>query len=138
MFRLIVITTLLLIALTGISQPKPVKIIFDITSSDTLTQQTVVRHVAGMAKSYPDAELGVVIYGGALPMALTEKSTVKGAIESLKDNPRVSFQVCESAMKRHKISKDQLLKTMSTVPDAIMEIAIKQSEGWAYIKEVQY
>jgi intracellular sulfur oxidation DsrE/DsrF family protein len=41
-------------------------------------------------------------------------------------------------MKRHKISKDQLLKTMSTVPDAIMEIAIKQSEGWAYIKEVQY
>lgn len=117
------------------SQTKPVKILFDVTSKDTLTHQAVLRHVTGMSKAYPQSDFEIVIYGGALSMALPEKSTVKDAIKKLEGNPHVSIKVCEETMKRYKIEKSQLLPSVGTVPDAIMEIVTKQGEGWGYIKE---
>ena len=117
------------------AQPKPVKIVFDITSKDTLTHQAVLRHVTGMAASYPQSTFEVVIYGGAISMALKGKSTVTKAIQKLESSPNVSFMVCEETMKRYNVEKSQLLPKMGTVPDAIMEIVIRQGEGWGYIKE---
>ena len=40
-------------------------------------------------------------------------------------------------MKRHKIEKSQLIPGVTTVPDGILEIIMKQKEGWGYIKEGQ-
>jgi uncharacterized protein len=117
------------------AQSKPVKILFDITSKDTLTQQTVMRHVSGMTKAYPDAQLEVVIYGGSLPMVIAGKSIVAEAIAQLSTNKNVSFKVCEVTMKRYNVDKSQLLPGIQVVPDAIIEIVTKQGEGWGYIKE---
>jgi len=128
--------SLLMLVITAWTQPKPVKIIFDITSKDTLAHQTVLRHVSGMSASYPESSFEVVIYGGAINMVLAEKSTVANQIQKLEKNKNVSFKVCEQTMKRYKIDKNQLLPTVGTVPDAIMEIVVKQGEGWGYIKEV--
>lgn len=119
------------------SQSKPVKILFDITSKDTATYTTVVRHVAGIAKSHPEAQLEVVIYGGALPMVLTGKSTKASAIQQLTRNNNVTFKVCEVTMKRYNVASRDLLPGVTSVPDAIIEIASKQGEGWGYIKEGQ-
>ena len=118
-----------------LAQAKPVKIVFDITSKDTLTHQAVLRHVTGMAAAYPQSTFEVVIYGGALPMAMNGKSTVAKAIQKLEGNANVSFKVCEETMKRYHVDKSQLLPKMGTVPDAIMEIVTRQGEGWGYIKE---
>lgn len=117
------------------SQEKPVKVVFDITSKDTLDHQTVMRHVALMAKAYPQSQFEVVVYGGALPMFLKDKSTVKKGIEELSLNKNVSFKACEGTMKRYNADKSMLLPGVGTVPDAIMEIVTKQGEGWGYIKE---
>ena len=45
---------LMLLGLSAIAygQNKPVKIVFDVTSKDTLTHQAVLRHVNAMASSY--------------------------------------------------------------------------------------
>ena len=118
-----------------VAQQKPVKIVFDITSKDTLTHQAVLRHVTGMAKSYPNSQFEVVIYGGALPMVLKDKSAVSSAIQQLSGNKQVSFKVCEQTMKRYNADKSQLLPGVVTVADGILEIVERQSEGWGYIKE---
>jgi uncharacterized protein len=117
------------------AQTKPVKIVFDITSKDTLTHQAVMRHVSGMAKSYPDSKFEVVIYGGAIGMVTKDKSTVAQGIQQLSANPNVSFKVCEQTMKRYNVDKSQLVTGMGTVPDGIIEIVNKLAEGWGYIKE---
>ena len=117
------------------AQPKPVKIVFDVTSKDTLTHRAVLHHVSLMTESYPQSKFEVVIYGGALSMAMKDKSSVAKSILKLKDNKNVSFKVCEETMKRYKVDKSQLLPDVGTVPDAIMEIVSKQAEGWGYIKE---
>jgi len=118
-----------------IAQQKPVRIVFDITSKDTLTHQAVLRHVTGMAKSYPDSQFEVVIYGGALPMVLKEKSSVGAGIQQLAGNKQISFKVCEQTMKRYGAEKSQLVPGVVTVADGILEIVNRQSEGWGYIKE---
>jgi uncharacterized protein len=119
-----------------VAQTKPAKIVFDITSKDTLAHQTVIRHVKGTAEAYPDVQLEVVVYGGALPMLMTEKSTEAARIQELAKNKNISFRACEGTMKRYNVAKNQLLPGVGTVPDAIMEIVKKQGEGWGYIKEV--
>ncbi|HLZ17478.1 MAG TPA: DsrE family protein [Cyclobacteriaceae bacterium] len=117
------------------AQVKPVKIVFDVTSKDTLVHQAALRHVSLMAQSYPQSPFEVVIYGGAIAMVENGKSTVANAIKLLEKTPNVSFKVCEATMKRYNVTKAQLLPSVSTVPDAIIEIVNKQGEGWGYIKE---
>ena len=123
------------ITVAGNSQTKPVKIVFDITSKDTLAHQIALRHVTGMAKAYPDSKFEVVIYGGALPMVVKGQSTIAKSIQALEANKNVSFKVCEVTMKRYSVEKTQLLPSVEIVPDAIIEIVNKQTEGWGYIKE---
>ena len=125
----------LLIPLAVWSQSKPVKIVFDITSKDTLAHQAAMRHVSGMAKAYPDSKFEIVIYGGALPMVVKGQSTVAKSVLALENNKNVSFKVCAITMKRYNIEPSQLLPSTEVVPDAIIEIVTKQGEGWGYIKE---
>ena len=131
------ILTIILIALAieATSQTKPVKIVFDVTSDDTLVHQAALRHVTLMATSYPQSTFEVVVYGGAMPMFVKGKSTVSKAIQKLEINPNVSFKVCEQTMVRYKVDKTQLVPNVGTVPDGILEIANKQAQGWGYIKE---
>lgn len=128
---------LMLLAFSGIAygQNKPVKIVFDVTSKDTLTHQAVLRHINGMSSSYPNSNFEVVVYGAAVSMFQKDKSTVSKDIETASTKKNVSFVVCEQAMKRHNIDKSQLLPGIVMVPDGILEIVMKQGEGWGYIKE---
>lgn len=132
---LFTIIILLLFSFITWGQTQPVKIIFDVTSKDTLTHQATLRHISGMAAAYPTSEFEVVVYGGALPMFIKGKSTVANGIQKLESNKNVSFKVCEVTMKRYSVDKSQLLPNITIVPDAIMEIVMKQKEGWGYIKE---
>jgi intracellular sulfur oxidation DsrE/DsrF family protein len=116
-------------------QTKPVRIVFDVTSKDTLSHQATIRHVLGMSKAYPDAKFEVVIYGGALPLATKGKTSQEKLVQQLCKNPNVEFKVCEVAMKHFEISENELVPGVVVVPDAIMEIVSKQGQGWAYIKE---
>jgi intracellular sulfur oxidation DsrE/DsrF family protein len=122
----------------GMAQNKPVKILFDVTSNDSLTHQAVLRHVKAMASSYTNSNFEVVVYGGAISMLMKDQSTVSKDIETACSNKNVSFAVCAQTLKRHNIDKSQLVPGIVIVPDAIMEIVTKQGEGWGYIKEAHH
>lgn len=137
MKRLILTVLALFLALNLTAQEKPVKIVFDVTSSDEKVHQSTMRHVKMMSQAYPDSEFQVVMYSGSINMVLQAKSTVAVDMEALADNDNVKFVICEGTMKRHKVEKTQLIKGVTTVPDGILEIIQKQAEGWGYIKEGQ-
>lgn len=122
---------------TATAQEKPVKILFDVTSSNTSVHGATIRHVTGMSKAYTDSKFEVVLYSGSYEMVLKEKSTVAKEIEELAKNPNVSFVICQATMKRHKIEQSDLIPGVTSVPDGILEIVQKQAEGWGYIKEAQ-
>ena len=116
------------------AQVKDYKVVFDISSGDSVSQQAVVREVDIIKNASPDAKLEVVIYGQALSLALKDKSAYPVAIQKLLAMKDVSFRVCAITMKRNNVDKTQLLPGIETVPDGIYEIISKQREGWGYIK----
>ena len=126
---------LMMIPVVAVSQQKPIHIVFDITSKDSLTHQSVLRHVTGMSTEYPDAALEVVVYGSALPMVMKGKTSLEKDIEKLTQRKNVSFKICGMTMQRNGVEKSQLIGGVQVVPDAILEIVTKQGEGWGYIKE---
>jgi intracellular sulfur oxidation DsrE/DsrF family protein len=118
------------------SQSIPYNIVFDITTSDTVTHQRVIRWSKGILKSHPDAKIEIVFYGKALDMVVRNKSTVVEDVIKLANDKQVIFAVCEQAMKVHHIEKSQLLSGVSTVPDSLYELVLKQAQGYGYIKVV--
>lgn len=128
---------LLVFALTTkvFSQQNPVKIVFDVTSSEPSVHEATLRHVTEMAKNYADSKFEVVLYGGSINMVVNDKSSVLAEIKALSSNKNVSFAICEQTMKRKNVSPDQLIPGVIMVPDGILEIIQKQQQGWGYIKE---
>jgi uncharacterized protein len=119
-----------------LAQMKDYKVVFDLTSKDTTAHRTVLRYIDLITKEAPDAQLEVVFYGQSLDMVRNDKSNLAAEVSSMAKKSGVSFVVCEAAMRRHKITKDQLLAGVKTVPDGIYEIITRQKEGWGYIKVV--
>jgi len=77
------------------------------------------------------------MYSGAYGMVVKDKSTVSKEMEALANNKNVDFVVCQASLNRHKIEGSQLIAGVRAVPDGILEIIQKQSDGWGYIKESQ-
>jgi uncharacterized protein len=113
---------------------KDYKVVLDLTSGDSISQQTAIRWVSEITKAEPTAQVEVVMFGKGLPLAIKDKSAVADAVTSLATNKNVAFKVCSVAMANQKVDKSQLLPGVQTVPDGIYEIISKQHEGWGYIK----
>lgn len=127
----------LLISTMTFAQEKPVKIVFDVTSSNPDVHKSTMRHVKAMSNAYPDSKFEIVMYSGAMDMVLIDKSAVAEEMESLSKNENVDFVICEGTMKRHNVNASQIISGVRSVPDGILEIIQKQGEGWGYIKEGQ-
>ena len=133
MRRLSLLTIILLVASHAWAQ-KDYKVVFDLTSGDTLSQQTAIRWVNEIIKAEPTAQVEVVMFGKGLPLAVQERSALANDVMSLATNKNVAFKVCAIALANQKIDKSQLLTGVQIVPDGIYEIVSKQREGWGYIK----
>ena len=116
------------------SQNAPYRVVFDLTSRDSLDQKAVTRVIREITTSSPDAQIEVVMYGKGYELVMPEKSTQIEAVRHAQENPNVSFKVCRMAMKNNNIEMSQLAKGVQTVPDGVYEIISKQHEGWGYIK----
>lgn len=138
MKNFLIIAVMATISSIASAQSKPVRIVFDVSSPDTLTHQAAVRHIAGMASRYKESTFEIVVYGKAISMLVESKSTVSDGVTSALANKNVSFAICAVAMKRSNIEEKDLIPGVTVVPDALMELAIKQGEGWSYVKEAHH
>jgi uncharacterized protein len=135
MKRLILLVILLIYSAQFVlAQTQPYKVVFDLTSRDTINQQTVIRWVNEVTKANSNAHVEVVMFGQGLNLAIKDRSVVADEVTRLAQNKNVAFRVCAVAMKNQNVDKSQLLPGVETVPDGIYEIISKQGEGWGYIK----
>lgn len=114
--------------------PQPYRVVFDLTSRDSLDQKAVMRWMKEISESSPKAELEVVMYGKGFELVMPERSTMLAEVKDALKNPNVSFRVCETAMRNNGVDRSQLLPGVGTVPDGIHELVSKQQEHWGYIK----
>jgi intracellular sulfur oxidation DsrE/DsrF family protein len=116
------------------SQTGNYKVVFDMSSRDSINQQAIVREIGLITGASPDAKLEVVIYGQGLELAIKNRSSQQPAIEKIIASNKASFKVCAMTMKRNNIDSTQLVPGIEIVPDGIYEIISKQQAGWGYIK----
>jgi intracellular sulfur oxidation DsrE/DsrF family protein len=116
------------------AQDSDYKVVFDMTSKDTVNQQALVRQLTLIGNANPGAKLEVVIYGQGLSLAVQGGSSQQAAVSRLLTEKNVVFKVCAMTMKRSNVDKSQLLPGVQVVPDGIYEIISRQKEGWGYIK----
>ena len=116
------------------AQDKSYRVVFDLTSRDTLDQKAVMRWVGEISASNPEAQLEVVMYGKGFELVMPEKSAFMAEVNKAMKNPNVSFKVCQVALKNNGVDRSRILADAHTVPDGIYEIITKQREGWGYIK----
>jgi hypothetical protein len=116
------------------SQPQPYKVVFDLTSSDPLDQQAVLRWITEVKAVNPRTETEVVMYGRGLDLIIAGKTTHAADVAKAINDLHADFRVCAIAMKNQQVDKSQLLPNVEVVPDGIGEIVAKQRAGWGYIK----
>lgn len=118
------------------AQKTDYKVVFDLTSKDSLDHKSVMRWLNEVSQSNPEAKLEVAMYGQGFSMVTKERTAVADNVLKLMANKNVSFKVCAVALKNNNVDVSQLLPGVETVPDGIYEIITKQREGWGYIKAV--
>ena len=138
MKRVLFVATVAAVALASFGfanrAPQPYRVVFDLTSRDSLDQKAVVRWIKEVTAASPKAQIEVVMYGKGFELVMPEKSTVIKDVEAAMKNPNVSFKVCEIAMKNNQLDKSMFVTGTQTVPDGIRELTEKQQDNWGYIK----
>src|SRR4029434_5621935 len=121
-----VLTIAAMTALGQSPQPQPYKVVFDLTSSDPLDQQAVLRWITEVKALNPQTETEVVMYGRGLDLIIAGKTTHAADVARPISDLHANFRVCAIAMKNQQVDKSQLLPNVEIVPDGIGEIVARQ------------
>jgi len=130
----VVAIAFLSLGLARTTQKSSYRVVFDLTSRDTLEQKAVLRWLKEVHGSSPDAQMEVVMYAKGFELVMTDKSPFANDVKEAMKNPNVAFKVCAIALKNNNVDKAQLLPGVQVVPDGIHEIVMKQQADWGYIK----
>lgn len=109
------------------------KVVFHLTTNDTLAQKALVKQIHNLLTAAPNSKVEVVCHNNGI--SLLQETTTKQA-EKIRDlsGKGVDFVACENTMRERKIKREELVQECRTVPAGILEVVMKQEKGWAYIK----
>src|SRR5437868_15405936 len=91
------------------AQRQPYRVVFDLTSRDSLDQKAVLRWLREVGTSSPNAQMKVVMYAKGFELVMPERSPYIDQVKEAMKNPNVKFKVCAIALKNNNVEKSQLL-----------------------------
>ena len=109
------------------------RVIMQVTEGDSLTQLAVIGQVRNIKKQLPDAQVAVVCHANSLELLLKTRTKVAAHVAELKPLG-VTFIACENTMARKNVTAADLVPGAETVPSGLVEIILKQEDGWSYVK----
>ena len=112
---------------------KKLKVVFQLTSGDTLAQKALSKQIHNFLTAAPNARIEVVCHNNGISFLQIASTKQADKIKELKAKG-VDFVACENTMRERKIKREELLAECRTVPAGVVEVVIKQDKGWAYIK----
>ncbi|MBC7383006.1 MAG: DsrE family protein [Bacteroidia bacterium] len=110
------------------------KVVFQVTSEDTLVHKSLIKQLNNMLTAAPGTKIEVVCHGSGINILVMDKTIVHDKIQQMK-NRGVLFMACENTLKERNIGKGKIISEARFVPSALIEIITKQEAGWSYIKD---
>ena len=118
---------------SGTTDNKKHKIVIQFNEADSLSQNRVGLQVQNIRNVWSNADVEVVCLGAGLDALMTSTSKISQVVEEWSAKG-VVFAACANTMRLRKVMKEDLLKQAVVVPSAVIELAMKQEEGWSYFK----
>ena len=126
--------TVILFSTSLLAQQKDQKIVFDFVKSDTADFRFMVGQLYNILKEAPYTKIEVVCSAAGLNMLVVDKTNVRKEIQELQSSSYVTFAACANTMHHLNVDKSQLIPKAIIVPVALLELSLRQQEGWSYIK----
>jgi uncharacterized protein len=117
-----------------IDDGKKHKIVMQFVASDSLSQYSLIGNIKNLKEVWPKAQIEVVLHSGGILMAVSDKTKYAKELQDYVENKGITIVVCQNTMKARKITKEQLLSFVGTVPSGVAEIVLKQEDKWVYLK----
>jgi len=111
---------------------EPHKLVVQLTSADTTVHKGLIKQLSNILAAAPNTQIEVVCHGPGIAFLQLHLSTVLPAISKLKS--KVSFVACENTLTEKKISKAEVTPDAEYVKAGIVQIIIRQEQGWSYVK----
>lgn len=109
------------------------KIIFQLTDGNAETHSKFIRQINNVLEAAPNSKIEVVTHGMGVDLLKKDNNSFIKDLENLVGKG-VDFVVCENTLKQRNLKKEGFLPLASFVPSAILELVIRQEQGWIYIK----
>ncbi len=108
-------------------------ILFQLVDGSSETHTKFLKQIENVITAAPKAKIEVVTNGMGVDLLTKINNPFQYQIEALAEKG-VDFVICENTLKQRQLEKEGFLNLARFVPSAILELVIKQEEGWVYIK----
>jgi intracellular sulfur oxidation DsrE/DsrF family protein len=116
------------------AEKTPHKVVIQLSSSDTLVWKGLMNNLKNLKASWGDSvAIEVVVHGPGIGILMKEKTTQIDRIIDFKSRG-VVFLACENTLLERNIPKQSIITEAGFVKSAVVEIILKQEQGWTYIK----
>ena len=110
------------------------KVVIQLNTADTASWSSTIGNIRNLQKIWPNnISIEVVAHGKGLDLILANKTHLANDVNAL-SKEGVVFAACENSMRKHNVTKADLLPVAITVPSGVAELVLKQEQGWAYLK----
>ncbi len=130
----ILVSTFFASAQQGAAEKRPHKVVIQLSSGDTLVWKGLMNNIKNLKVAWGDSvAIEVVVHGLGIGFLMKDKTTQSDRIIDFKSKG-VVFVGCENTLIEKKISKESIIPEAGFVKSAVVEIILKQEQGWSYIK----
>ena len=110
------------------------KVVIQLNTADTASWSSTIGNIRNLQKIWPNnISIEVVAHGKGLDLIVANKTHLANDVNAL-SKEGVVFAACENSMRKHNVTKADLLPVAITVPSGVAELVLKQEQGWAYLK----
>ncbi|MCH7413649.1 DsrE family protein [Belliella sp. R4-6] len=109
------------------------KILFQLTNANESINEKFLKQLNNVLEAAPNSKIEVVTHGMGIDLLKEESNPLEAEIRALTEKG-VEFVICENSLKQRNLKKSSFLNIAKYTPSAIIEIILKQEEGWTYIK----
>jgi len=113
---------------------KKEKVVFQVSEADPKNWNLALNNIKNVQDAFGKDKVDVelVVYGPGIGMLKAESIAGNRVNDAVAAGVRVV--ACENTMHAQKLTKDDMLASISYVPGGVIELMEKQKQGWAYIK----
>lgn len=110
------------------------RVVFQLVAGDQASQQALLSNLENLLHAWPQAEIEVVIHGPGISLVIAAENPFTERLTKLVETYMLRLVVCQHTLRGQQRSARDLLPFVDIVPVAIVELILKQEQGWAYIR----